>query len=111
MTVVEDPVVIEGHILSMANIATVSFQRYPEEMLRGPSEVPRSHGALPIELTSPVHGFVPTRQGEGVWLGLSPQSGKPSMQVDWLGTQTRRRPAPMDRHSVEPSASSRTADA
>jgi hypothetical protein len=86
VTVAADPIVIDGHILVIADCLTVSFQRYPEDMLRGP-EVPRSYGALPVELSSPRHGFLPARQGEGIWLGLSPQGRQErAVQVGWLGT-------------------------
>jgi hypothetical protein len=86
--VIETSAVIEGHILSIGYKLAVSFQRYPEQMLRGNSETPQSYGALPIELSSASRGLVPTGYGEGVWLGLSSQGGKPCpIRVDWLGAQ------------------------
>jgi hypothetical protein len=87
MMVAEGPIVIDGHILAIAHSVTVSFQRYPEDMFRGAAEVPRSYGALPLELSSPRHGFLPGRQGEGIWLGLSPQGRQGcKVRVHWLGT-------------------------
>jgi hypothetical protein len=85
VTVAADPIVIDGHILVVADCLTVSFQRYPEDMLRCPPEVPRSYGALPVELSLPRHGFLPARPGEGIWLGLSPRGRQGCfVQVDWL---------------------------
>jgi hypothetical protein len=87
VTVAEDLIVIDGHILAIAHSVTVSFQRYPEDILRGAAEMPRSHGALPVELSSPRQGFLPSRPGEGIWLGLSPQGRQRCIvRVDWLGT-------------------------
>jgi hypothetical protein len=85
--VAADPIVIDGHILVVANCLAVSFQRYPENMLRGAAEVPRSYGALPVELSSPGRGFLPVRPGEAIWLGLSPQGRQECVvKVGWLGT-------------------------
>jgi len=84
--VASDPIVIDGHILTVADCLTVSFQRYPEDMLRGAEEVPRSYGALPVALSSPRHGLLPAREGEGIWLGLSPQRRLAcTVRVGWLG--------------------------
>lgn len=86
MSLPADPIVIDGHILVVADCLNVSFQRYQEDMLRGAAEVPRSHGALPIELRSPRHGYLPVRPGEGIWLGLSPHECRGCcVQVGWLG--------------------------
>jgi hypothetical protein len=75
----------DGFHLIIADCLAVSFQRYPEEMLGGPLEVPRSYGALPVELSSPTQAFLPTRDGEGIWLGLSPRnSQEPCVEVSWL---------------------------
>jgi hypothetical protein len=79
-------IVADGYHLIVADCLTVSFQRYPEEMLRGRVEVPRSYGALPVELSSPTQAFLPTRDGEGIWLGLSPHGDqRRSVKVGWLG--------------------------
>ena len=81
-----DPIVVDGHILVVADWLTVSCQRYPENMLRGAAEVPRSYGALPIEFSSPRIGLLPARQGEGMWLGLSTQRPQGcTVRVGWLG--------------------------
>jgi hypothetical protein len=87
VTAAGDPIVTDGHFLLIADRLTVSFQRYPEqEMLRAPAEVPRSYGALPVELSSPRHGVLPARPGEGIWLGLSTQGRQECLvQVGWLG--------------------------
>jgi hypothetical protein len=85
--VATNPIVIDGYILVVVDCLTVSFQRYREDMLRGAAEVPRSYGALPVELSSPRRGFLPARPGEGIWLGLSPQGRQEcAVQVGWLGT-------------------------
>jgi hypothetical protein len=84
------PVVIDGHLLVIADSLAVSVQRYPETALRGAAVMPRSYGALPVELPAPGSACVPTRPGEGVWLGLSPRGQQPrTVQVDWLTTEGR----------------------
>ena len=63
--------VADGFHLVIADCLTVSFQRYPEKKLEGPLEVPRSYGALPVELWSPKQAVLPTLEGEGIWLGYA----------------------------------------
>ena len=83
-----DAIVIDGHLLVVADSVTISFQRYPEDALRGPAEVPRSYGALPVELSSLKDGFLPVRPGEGIRLGLSARGQQErTVHVGWLGPQ------------------------
>jgi hypothetical protein len=78
--------VADGFHLVIADCLTVSFQRYPEKKLEGPLEVPRSYGALPVELWSPKQAVLPTLEGEGIWLGLLPRGNQgPCVEVSWLG--------------------------
>lgn len=85
------PVVIDGYLLVIAESVTVSFQRYPENALRRAAEVPRSYGALPVELSASGEALLPTRPGEGVWLGLSPRGQQQcAIRVDWLNAEGRR---------------------
>jgi hypothetical protein len=64
----------------------VSFQRYPEAMVRGAAELPRSYGAVPVERSSPMQALLPAREGEGIWLGISPRtSSRIVVQIAWLG--------------------------
>jgi hypothetical protein len=83
---VAHPVVIDGCTLVVADSVAVSFQRYPENALRGVGKVPRSYGALPVELSSPRDAFVPAQRGEGIWLGLSARGQQErAVRVEWLG--------------------------
>jgi hypothetical protein len=80
------PKVTDSYRLAIDDRLAVSFQRYPEAMVRGAAELPRSHGAVPVERSSPTEAYLPAREGEGIWLGLSPRT--PSgivVQVAWLG--------------------------
>jgi hypothetical protein len=77
-------IVIKEHNLIIAGSLNVSFQRYPEKVLDSSTEVPRSYGALPVELTSSDCGFLPVREGEAIWLGLLPNK-LVHCQVGWLG--------------------------
>jgi hypothetical protein len=79
-------IVVDGYNLAIGDSLVVSFQRYPEEMFRDDVQVPRSYGALPVELSSPAHAYLPTREGEGIWLGLSPRHDHLRILADvaWL---------------------------
>ena len=77
----------DGYKLLFGECLSVSFQRYPESQFRGSAEVPRSHGALPVELSSPTTALLAVREGEGVWLGLIPYADHQCpVQVSWLST-------------------------
>jgi hypothetical protein len=74
----------DGYKLLFAECLFVSFQRYPESQFRGSSEVPRSHGALLVEFSSPTTALLAVREGEGVWLGLIPYNHQCCVEVSWL---------------------------
>jgi len=79
------PSISDSYYLTIGDRLAVSFQRYPEGVLRGATELPRSYGAAPIELSSLTRAFLPAREGEGIWLGLSPRTPCGlAVQVSWL---------------------------
>jgi hypothetical protein len=83
--VVVEVTAIDEYTVAFADRFSVSFQRYPENEFRESSTPPRSHGALPIEITSPRSGFLPLREGEAVWLGvLARENSQCAVKVSWL---------------------------
>lgn len=81
-----DALVPDNYHLIISPCLAISFQRYPEELLQTFQEVPRSHGALPIERITATLAFLPVRTGEGVWLGLSPRVQRQCpIEVKWFG--------------------------
>jgi len=80
--------VINSYRLVIHDKLAVSFQRYPEAMVLGAAEQPRSYGAVPVERSSPTQALLPAREGEGIWLGISPRTAsRIVVQIAWLGAE------------------------
>ena len=88
-------VVSDGYNVLVAGCLTVSFQRYPESQIKRPAPTPRSHGALPVEMSSSRSGFLPLREAEGLWLGVQPIEQKCcSVEIRWIGAKEGVIPPP-----------------
>jgi hypothetical protein len=60
---------------------SLSFQRYPLTGSPVLHDLPRSWGALPVVTAEPGRLLLPAPDGEGAWLGLVPERGRPAWAV------------------------------